>query len=156
MRLSILTAILFLTLGALPALAQEAEPAPQPPPETLSSTPPAAPAEAYTNQRPMNFYNGGIRMGTSYCRNANFDCNSIGLQQSEIVTAANQCIRERFQIEKEIMGSWSDVGEFENCVLPVEPSTNDRGLQEWAVCCVKKGDGDMCNLYCTRFINQKQ
>jgi hypothetical protein len=149
MRLSVLIAVLFLALSAFPVLAQEAEQGL--PPEMTSP----APADSFSNQRPMNFYNGGIRMGTSFCRNATFDCNNIGLSQTEIVVAANQCIKSRFQIQKEIMASWSDAGEFENCVLPVEPSTNERGMGEWAICCIKKDESGQCNLQCTRYIDQK-
>jgi hypothetical protein len=149
MRLSILTALLLLTLSAFPALAQDAGSLP---PEAYV----APSGETFTNQRPMNFYNGGIRMGTSYCRGASFDCNNIGLSQTEIVAAANDCVKSRFRIEKEIMASWSDSGEFENCVLPIEPAVNERGMGEWAVCCIKRDESSQCNLQCTRYIDQKQ
>lgn len=105
---------------------------------------------------PGSFFDSGIRMGTSYCRDAAFECDNIGLQQTEIIEAANRCIEDRFNIEEPIMTE-TGYGEYENCVLPSGVVPNARGFGTWAVCCVKKkNSGEGCNLYCTRYIDQKK
>src|SRR6185436_9010051 len=99
---------------------------------------PAASNAPIANTTPPAFYQSGIRMGTSYCAGFRFNCDTLSMEQSSIVDAANSCIGSRFGIENKIMASYADSGEFENCVLPSSPSVNSRGLREWAVCCVKR------------------
>lgn len=148
MRLPVLIAALVLSLLASPLFAQDD------PNAAPGAAPPGQPSVSGTLAPP--FYQGGIRMGTSYCAGSTFDCDSISVSQSEIIDAANQCINARFNISTPIMATYSDRGEFENCVLPQSPSIDARGSREWAVCCVKRNDAGTCELSCTRYIDQKQ
>lgn len=149
MRFFPLLAVLVLTFVSGQVLAQE---------EGEALPPAAAPAEAataITNTTPPAFYQSGIRMGTSYCAGFKFDCNTLTVEQSAIIDAANSCISSRFGIDHKIMASYVDSGEFENCVLPSSPSVNARNLREWAVCCIKRNTDGQCTLECTRYIDQK-
>jgi hypothetical protein len=130
MRLPLLLSALFILLSAGTAFAQE------------------------ESSEPGAFYSSGIRMGSAYCRDAAFDCDYIASSQTAIIEAANSCVASRFAIAEPIMAYFQTSGEFENCVLPARKVTNNRGFGTWAVCCIKRSE-DVCNLYCTRYIDQK-
>lgn len=97
---------------------------------------------------------GMIRMGTSYCPDAEFDCSNLSSQQSAIVEAANQCVSEKLKLKEMRMSNFSSSGEYENCVQPSEAYVNSSGTTYWINCCVKK-DGETCQLYCTTYVKQK-
>lgn len=103
-----------------------------------------------------DFMRSAIQMGTTFCPNVNFDCGNLLSQRQEIVAAANNCIAERMMIPDKIMNDFRSSGEYENCVLPDQPSKNSSGVSVWAVCCVKKdSSSDTCTMSCTRYISQK-
>lgn len=103
------------------------------------------------------FYKSGIQMGTSYCPDITVDCGRIGMQRTEIIDAANACVKDRIDISEPIMQDFSTSGEFENCVLPRTTAKNSDGFTTWAICCVQKIPEDgTCGLFCTRYITPKK
>lgn len=103
-----------------------------------------------------DFYKSGIQMGTSYCPNASFDCENLNQSRAEIIAAAQECASSRLDITDKVMTNFSSSGEYENCVLSDRPSKDNRGVNNYAICCVKKSGGDKCEMTCTRYIDQKQ
>lgn len=102
-----------------------------------------------------DFYKSAIQMGTSYCPNTSFDCDNLSQSRNEIVEAANECVSNRLDITEKVMSSFSSSGEHENCVLSDRAFRDNRGVNNWAICCVKKSGNDKCEMSCTRYIDQK-
>jgi hypothetical protein len=101
-----------------------------------------------------DFYKSAIQMGTSYCPDTSFDCSNLAQSRTEIIAAANECAASRLDITEKVMSNFSTSGEFENCVLSDRSVKDRRGVNNWAICCVKK-NGDTCEMTCTRYIDQK-
>jgi hypothetical protein len=101
-----------------------------------------------------DFYKSAIQMGTSYCPDTSFDCDNLGQSRAEIIAAANECAASRLDIAEKVMTNFSTSGEFENCVLSDHSVKDRRGVNNWAICCVKK-NGEACVMTCTRYIDQK-
>ncbi|MBY0427793.1 MAG: hypothetical protein K2Q32_01080 [Alphaproteobacteria bacterium] len=95
-----------------------------------------------------------IKMGTSYCPEAEFDCSNLSSQQTAIVEAANQCVGEKLKLKEMKMSNFTSSGEFENCVQPSEAFVNGSGTVIWVTCCVKK-ESETCQMYCTTYAKQK-
>ena len=102
-----------------------------------------------------DFYKSAIQMGTTYCPGASFSCENLSASQSEIVAAANECVKNRLDITDKVMSSFTSSGEHENCVLSDRAFSDRRGVNNWAICCIKKNSDDACELTCTRYIDQK-
>lgn len=103
------------------------------------------------------FYKSGIQMGTNFCSDLILDCGRIGMMRSEIVDAANKCIKDSVQIDEPIMKDFSTSGEFENCVLPSTTTKTADGFTTWAICCIQKiPNHESCGLSCTRYITPKK
>ncbi len=101
-----------------------------------------------------DFTKSTIQMGTSFCPNASFDCDSLSQSRAEIIAAANECAESRLDFTDKVMSDFSSSGEHENCVLSDRPFKDRRNVSNWAICCVKK-NGDKCEMSCTRYIDQK-
>lgn len=95
-----------------------------------------------------------IKMGNTYCPDAEFDCANLSSQQTAIVEAANQCVGERLKLTQMKMSNFNSSGEFENCVQPSEAFVNGSGTAYWVTCCVKK-ESESCQMYCTTYVKQK-
>jgi hypothetical protein len=94
----------------------------------------------------------GINMGTAYCLQAAYDCGKISSERKNIVEAANKCVQERLFISGITMTDFNSSGENENCVTADNTSTSATGGEVWATCCIKKGQDEQCNLFCTRYM----
>lgn len=103
----------------------------------------------------QDFLKSGIKMGTIGCPESDYICNDISSIQNEVIAKSNECIKNIFGIDEAIMTNFSMSGEYENCVMPGKPHKNEADRQVWAVCCLKKIEGETCNLVCTRYITPK-
>ncbi len=93
------------------------------------------------------YYDSGIRMGTTYCPDAHFDCQN--LVPESVVEAANDCVAKRFNVQQKIMVTLDKgPGGDDPCVFPGDIEHTE----SWAICCVKPSDKETCGLNCTRFI----
>lgn len=95
-----------------------------------------------------------IKMGTSYCPEAEFDCSNLSSQSSAIIETANHCVGEKLKLKEMRMSNFTSSGEFENCVQPSEAYVNGSGTIIWVTCCVKK-ESETCQMYCTTYAKQK-
>ena len=95
-----------------------------------------------------------IKMGTSYCPEAEFDCTNLSGQSSEIIAAANSCVSEKIKLSDMRMSNFTSSGEFENCVQPSQAYVNGSGTTFWVTCCIKK-ENETCQMYCTNYAKQK-
>jgi hypothetical protein len=101
-----------------------------------------------------DFTKSAIQMGTSFCPNASFDCDNLSQSRAEIIAAANECAETRLDFTEKVMSDFSSSGQYENCAIADHPFKDHRGVNNWAICCVKK-NGDKCEMSCTRYIDQK-
>ncbi len=101
-----------------------------------------------------DFVKSAIQMGTSFCPDASFDCDNLSSQQREIIAAANECAENRLDFSEKVMSDFNSSGQYENCVISDRPFKDRRGINNWAVCCIKK-NSDKCEMSCTRYIDQK-
>ncbi len=103
-----------------------------------------------------DFVKSAIQMGTSFCPNVSFECDNLSSQQKDILVAANECVASRFNMTDRVMSEFSSSGEYENCAISGSPFKNNKGVNVYAICCVKKDSSDgNCSMSCTRYIDQK-
>jgi hypothetical protein len=95
-----------------------------------------------------DFYKTGIRMGTTTCSDSALECENLSSQQKEIMAIANACTKSDFMINESVMSDFRLSGEFENCVLSDRGVKDSRGVNNYAVCCVKKAaNSENCTMY---------
>ncbi|QQR69830.1 MAG: hypothetical protein IPI58_04075 [Alphaproteobacteria bacterium] len=104
--------------------------------------------EAPFNESPILMMNGACKQKVT--------CSNLSRQSRQIISSANECMRERFRAKKNMLSEFRSSGDFENCAVPGggDYVLNQQKLASWGVCCVKQ-QGDACQLICGLYMSPK-